>query len=88
MATPTIQLHATEPLECWNGFYGEQAGIKDKGGIHWADGAWSFDAVPHDLGDDVRSLTGEPYGASIAFDKQFLPRRQETGEKQRRKAGG
>ncbi len=31
--------------------------------------AWAHDAVPAGLGRDVKCLTGEPYGATCAFDK-------------------
>jgi benzoyl-CoA reductase subunit B len=80
--------YATEPLRCWNkakeireNYYKNYAAAKEKGGIRWAGGAWSFDAVPAGLGDDVYSLTSEPYGASIAWNKEFALRCLEATEK-------
>jgi benzoyl-CoA reductase subunit B len=80
--------HPTEPLRCWNKakeireqYYKDYAAAKDKGGIRWVGGAWSFDAVPAGLGDDVYPLTSEPYGASIAWNKEFALRCQEATEK-------
>ena len=66
--------YPTERLKTWNeakdirlGYYKDFAEAHEKGGLRWAGGAWAFDAVPAGLGDDVHSLTGEPYAASIAF---------------------
>jgi benzoyl-CoA reductase subunit B len=80
--------YRAEPLRCWNrakeireNYYKDYASAKDKGGIRWAGGAWSFDAVPAGLGDDVYSLTSEPYGASIAWNKDFALKCQEATEK-------
>jgi len=80
--------YRAEPLRCWNkakeireNYYKNYASAKDKGGIRWAGGAWSFDAVPAGLGDDVHSLTSEPYGASIAWNKDFALKCQEATEK-------
>ncbi len=70
--------HKTEALKCWNKakelrekYYKDYASAHDRGGIRWTGGAWSFDAIPYGLGDDVYPLTGEPYAASIAFNKEF-----------------
>lgn len=67
-----------EPLKCWNSaktlrekYYEDYAKAHDQGGLRWAGGAWAFDAIPAGLGDDVYSLTGEPYGATIAFNDKF-----------------
>ncbi len=83
-----LKRYPTEPLRCWNKakeirekYYKDYAGAKEKGGIRWAGGAWSFDAVPAGLGDDVYPLTSEPYGASIAWKKDFANRCQEATEK-------
>ena len=85
MAVPTYK---TEPLKCWNkakdirlDFYKDYANAHDNGGLRWAGGAWSFGAIPAGLGDDVFPLTGEPYAASIAFDKEFSLRCLEAVEK-------
>jgi len=70
--------YPTEPLKCWeeakqlrNKYYEDYKNAHETGGLRWCGGAWSFDAVPYGLGDDVHPLTGEPYGASIAFNKDF-----------------
>jgi benzoyl-CoA reductase subunit B len=70
--------YPTEPLKCWNkakalreNYYRDFAEAHDKGGLRWVGGAWSFDAIPAGLGDDVYSLTGEPYGATVAFNDKF-----------------
>jgi benzoyl-CoA reductase subunit B len=87
-AMTEVKRYPTEPLRCWNkakeireNYYKNYASAKSKGGIRWAGGAWSFDAVPAGLGDDVYSLTSEPYGASIAWNKEFALRCQEATEK-------
>ncbi|MFX1240710.1 MAG: benzoyl-CoA reductase, bzd-type, subunit O [Promethearchaeota archaeon] len=70
--------YPTEPLKCWNkakalreNYYRDFAEAHDKGGLRWVGGAWSFDAIPAGLGDDVYSLTGEPYGATVAFNDKL-----------------
>jgi benzoyl-CoA reductase subunit B len=80
--------YPTEPLKCWNkakeirdNYYRDYATAKEKGGLRWAGGAWSFGAIPAGLGDDVYCLTGEPYGASIAWNKEFALECQEATEK-------
>ncbi|OGF58783.1 MAG: benzoyl-CoA reductase, bzd-type, subunit O [Candidatus Fischerbacteria bacterium RBG_13_37_8] len=71
-------VYKTEPLKSWEKakelrlqYYKNYAEAKDKGGIRWAGGAWTFDAIPAGLGNDVHSLTSEPYAASIAFNKEL-----------------
>jgi benzoyl-CoA reductase subunit B len=68
--------YPSEPLKCWpkakelrDKFYRDFATAKDKGGIRWMGSAWAFDAVPAGLGEDVYCITGEPYGATCAFDR-------------------
>jgi len=85
MAIPTYK---TETLKCWNkakeirnNFYKDYANAHENGGIRWAGGAWSFGAIPCGLGKDVFPITGEPYGASIAFNKEFSIRCLEAAEK-------
>jgi len=63
--------YPTEPLKCWakakeirQNYYKNYASAKDKGGLRWTGGAWSFDAITMGLGDDVFSLAGEPYAAT------------------------
>jgi benzoyl-CoA reductase subunit B len=82
------QNYPTEPLKCWNkakkireDYYRNFADAHKKGGLRWAGGAWSFDAVPAGLGDDVYPMTGEPYGASVAWNKDFAMQCQEATEK-------
>ncbi|MHA1994962.1 MAG: benzoyl-CoA reductase, bzd-type, subunit O [Candidatus Hodarchaeales archaeon] len=79
--------YASERLKCWGkaktlreNYYKDFAEAHDKGGIRWAGGAWSFDAIPSGLGDDVYCLTGEPYGATVAFNKELALECQEAIE--------
>jgi len=88
MASMAMTKYPTEPLQCWNKakelrqrYYDDYAKAHEKGGIRWAGGAWSFDAVPMGLGPDVYPLTSEPYAASIAFDREFSKRCLEATEK-------
>jgi benzoyl-CoA reductase subunit B len=81
-------IYKTRPLECWNKakeirrkYYEDYAKAHDEGGIRWAGGAWTFGAIPCGLGDDVYSITSEPYGASIAADKEFSMRCLEATER-------
>lgn len=68
--------YPTEPLKCWNKakklreeWYREYEEAREKGGLRVMGSAWAFDAVPLGLGRDVKWITGEPYGASCAFNK-------------------
>ncbi len=79
--------YKTEPLKCWNKakelrekYYKDYTSAHERGGIRWTGGAWSFDAIPYGLGDDVYPLTGEPYAASIAFNHEFSLRCLEATE--------
>lgn len=83
-----IKRYPTEQLGCWNKakeirlkYYEDYAKANERGGIRWAGGAWSFDAVPAGLGEDVYALTSEPYGASVAWNKALALRCQEAVEK-------
>ncbi|MFQ5819405.1 MAG: benzoyl-CoA reductase, bzd-type, subunit O [Candidatus Heimdallarchaeota archaeon] len=76
-----------ERLKCWGkaknlreNYYEDYAKAHERGGIRWAGGAWSFDAIPAGLGEDVYSLTGEPYGATVAWNKDFAVECQEAIE--------
>jgi benzoyl-CoA reductase subunit B len=80
--------HKTEPLKLWNKakelrlkFYENYAKAHEKGGLRWAGGAWTLDAIPRGLGDDVWSITSEPYAASTAFSKEFSLRCLEAAER-------
>jgi benzoyl-CoA reductase subunit B len=79
--------YPTEPLKCWKKakelreqYYINFAKAKEKGGIRWSGSAWALDAIPAGLGNDVYSLTGEPYGAAIAIDKKFNKECQDAAE--------
>jgi len=70
--------YKTESLKCWGKakelrmkYYEDYAKAHERGGLRWVGGAWSFSAVPSGLGRDVWSLTSEPYGASIAANKDL-----------------
>lgn len=82
------QLYKTKPLECWQKakeirtqYYKDFATAKERGGLRWVGGAWAFDSVTAGLGDDVYSLTSEPYGATIANDRDFALKCQEATQK-------
>ncbi len=82
-----MSLYPTEPLKCWNkakelrdNYYKDYATAHERGGLRWTGGAWSFDAIPAGLGNDVYPITGEPYGAAIAFNKPFSQRCLEAAE--------
>lgn len=79
--------YKTKRLDCWQEgkelrlkYYDNYAKAHEKDGLRWAGGAWAYSAIPAGLGDDVYSLTGEPYGASIAFNKSFATECQEAIE--------
>ncbi len=83
-----IPTYKTETLKCWNKakelrnkFYMDYANAHENGGLRWAGGAWSFGAIAAGLGNDIYPLTGEPYGASIAFNKEFSLKCMEAVEK-------
>ncbi len=70
--------YRTEPLKCWPKakelrlkYYKDYQQAHEKGGLRWTGGAWSFDAIPAGLGRDVYNITGEPYAASVAFDRKL-----------------
>lgn len=74
----STQIYQTEPLKLWgkakelrDQYYLDYRDAHEKGGLRWAGGAWSFDAVPAGLGRDVYSLTSEPYGATLAHNKEL-----------------
>ncbi len=80
--------YKTEKLKIWDRAkdlrrraYEDYARAHERGGLRWAGGAWTLDAIPRGLGDDVWSITSEPYGASVASDRQFSLRCMEATEK-------
>ena len=79
--------YKTEPLKCWKKakelreqYYINYARCKETGGIRWSGSAWALDAIPAGLGNDVYSLTGEPYGAAVALDKKLNQECQNAAE--------
>jgi benzoyl-CoA reductase subunit B len=84
----TKQLYKTKPLECWEkakqireNYYLDFAKAHEKGGLRWCGGAWTLGAIPAGLGDDVYCITGEPYAASVAFNRDFSMKCLEATEK-------
>jgi len=82
-----MAIYPSEPLKCWNKakelrnrFYRNFAEAKEKGGVRWMGSAWAFDAVPSGLGEDVYCITGEPYGATCAFDRPLSAKYLEATE--------
>ncbi len=80
--------YPSERLKCWNEakalrrkYYEDYVKAHERGGIRWAGGAWTLSAIPEGLGDDVYPLTSEPYGATIAYFKEFALKCQEAVEK-------
>lgn len=83
-----VARYPTEPLKTWNKakelrlrYYENYARAHERGGLRWAGGAWTLDAIPRGLGDDVWSITSEPYAASIAWNRAFSVRCLEAAEK-------
>jgi benzoyl-CoA reductase subunit B len=79
--------YPTEKLKCWGKvkdirtkYYQDFVEAHDKGGLRWGGGAWTFDAVPQGLGEDVYPITSEPYGATLAFDKDLSMECMEAAE--------
>jgi benzoyl-CoA reductase subunit B len=79
--------YPTEPLKLWKKakelreqYYLNYAKAKDNGGLRWSGSAWALDALPAGLGDDVYSLTGEPYAAAISHDRKFAKECMDAAE--------
>jgi benzoyl-CoA reductase subunit B len=79
--------YKTAPLKCWNKakeirqkYYQDYATAHERGALRVGGSAWAFSAVPEGLGE-VAWNTGEPYGASCAFDKEFSVKCLEASEK-------
>jgi benzoyl-CoA reductase subunit B len=79
--------YPTESLKLWGKakalreqYYKNYAAAKDNGGLRWSGSAWALDALPAGLGDDVYSLTGEPYAAAVAHDKKFAKECMDAAE--------
>jgi len=85
MSAPNI--YPTESLKLWGKakqlreqYYQNYARAKENGGLRWSGSAWALDAVPAGLGDDVYSLTGEPYAAAVAHDRKFAKECMDAAE--------
>jgi benzoyl-CoA reductase subunit B len=79
--------YPTESLKLWGKakqlreqYYQNYAKAKENGGLRWSGSAWALDAIPAGLGDDVYSLTGEPYAAAVAHDKKFAKECMDAAE--------
>jgi benzoyl-CoA reductase subunit B len=79
--------YPTETLKLWGKakqlreqYYQNYAKAKENGGLRWSGSAWALDAVPAGLGDDVYSLTGEPYAAAVAHDRKFAKECMDAAE--------
>ena len=82
------KVYPTEPLRCWSKakelrfkYYKDYVEAKEKGGIRWSGSAWAFNAIPSGLGEDVYSVTGEPYGATSTYFEDFSLQCLEAAEK-------
>jgi benzoyl-CoA reductase subunit B len=81
------QKYPIEALRLWQKakqlreqYYLDYARAKENGGIRWGGSAWALDAIPAGLGEDVYSLTGEPYAASVSHDRKFNKQCQDAAE--------
>ena len=79
--------YPTEPLKLWKKakelreqYYLNYAKAKENGGLRWSGSAWALDALPAGLGEDVYSLTGEPYAAAISHDRKFAKECMDAAE--------
>ncbi|MDP6179052.1 MAG: 2-hydroxyacyl-CoA dehydratase, partial [Desulfatiglandales bacterium] len=79
--------YPSEPLKCWDRakelrlqYYKDYATAHEKGGLRWCGGSWAPSCIPRGFGDDLYSLTSEPYSAVIAFDKKFSIKCMEAAE--------
>ena len=79
--------YPSETLKLWGKakqlreqYYANYAKAKENGGLRWSGSAWALDALPAGLGDDVYSLTGEPYAAAVAHDKRFAKECMDAAE--------
>ena len=87
MPATSKALYPTETLKCWNKakeirqqYYENYRTAHERGGLRYGGGAWTLDAIPAGLGEDVHLLTTEPYSASIAFNKKLSAKCLEAAE--------
>jgi len=85
--TEEIKEYPTELLKSWNEaknlrrkYYEGYLTAHERGGLRWAGGAWSFSSIPAGLGEDVYCITSEPYGATVAFFKDFATKCHDATE--------
>ncbi len=83
-----VATYKTEPLRCWDDylrirskFYEDYVKAHERGGIRYCGSSSSPHALVRGLGRDVYHLAGEPYGANIAFHKDFATQCEEASEK-------
>ena len=79
--------YPSEPLKLWKKakelreqYYLNYAKAKENGGLRWSGSAWALDALPAGLGEDVYSLTGEPYAAAVSHDRKFAKECMDAAE--------
>ncbi|MCX7240623.1 MAG: benzoyl-CoA reductase, bzd-type, subunit O [Burkholderiales bacterium] len=79
--------YPSEPLKLWKKakelreqYYLNYAKAHDNGGLRWSGSAWALDALPAGLGEDVYSLTGEPYAAAVSHDRKFAKECMDAAE--------
>jgi benzoyl-CoA reductase subunit B len=79
--------YPTESLKLWKKakelreqYYMNYAKAKENGGLRWSGSAWALDALPAGLGEDVYSLTGEPYAAAVSHDRKFAKECMDAAE--------
>jgi benzoyl-CoA reductase subunit B len=82
-----LKRYPTESFKCWgkakdirSRYYQRFADTENYPGLRWVGSAWTADAIPAGLGDDLYLLTSEPYGASLAFNSSLNRRMQEEAE--------
>lgn len=80
--------YKSERLKCWNKakelrlqYYRDYASAHEKGALRWGGGSWAPSCIPRAFGDDLYSLTSEPYAASLSSDRKFSLKCMEAGEK-------
>ena len=79
--------YETKGLDCWGKakelrtkYYKDYVECRERGGLRWEGGAWSFDALPEALEGEIRPLTEEPYGATCGAVPAIQRKYQEAAE--------
>ena len=80
--------YKTEPLKCWEEakqlrvkYYEDYLKAKERGGIRVSGSGTMYFALLAGLGDDVYTLTGEPYAANISYHTDFSSQCMEASER-------